>query len=38
LLSLASDLAECGHQPMAQFVEMAAFKNVWIWPEPFAAD
>src|SRR4029077_7143921 len=34
LHNLASDLAGCGHQPLAQFVEMAAFQNVWIWPEP----
>jgi hypothetical protein len=34
LHNLASELAGCGHQPLAQFVEMAAFQNVWIRPEP----
>ena len=34
LHNLASDLPGCGHQPLAQFVEMAAFQHMWIWPEP----
>ena len=34
LHNLASELAGRGHQSLAQFVEMAAFQNVWIWPEP----
>lgn len=34
LHNLASDLDGCGHQPLAQSVEMAAFQNAWIWPEP----
>jgi hypothetical protein len=34
LHNLASNLAECGHQPLAQFLEIVAFHNVWIWPDP----
>ncbi len=34
LHNLASDLAGCSHQPLAPFVEMVAFHNVRIWPEP----
>jgi hypothetical protein len=34
LHNLASDLAGCRHQPLAQLVLMAAFQNVWIRPEP----